>query len=1270
MIRCTFLPLLLILPIQLLAHGGGLDSYGCHNETATGMYHCHQGDYAGLTFNDKDTALDFFTSQEITPTPRLSLLDGDQVIPDTDGSAGEQVILMGEFDERDNSYHTRWTINNKPATFDAGGPHIVALPDGETEITFTERQDDGTKIEMTIKVIVLRPAISSTLLDQFTPHATPYNSSLLTAYARVRGYPTAQTISVGKDGVLRGIELGIFNHCLEYRISVGACPPIKMDIVSLKDGVPQGFESDPLISVELDPHRFLSGSTLPANTRYPYFDLSAFDITVQKGELLGVILTDTLVEEPTWNQGYNKVWLSVVDTAYPGGEGYIRRNTPIFDCIAANEWTFNASVEAETCRRFNYSDKDFKLYVGAPQEGNAPPAVQIFEGDRDISDEERLIILDSDHLTQETVNLSAIVSDIDGQIVLAEWHISNSKVAYERVATGLNTTLTLPDGDTAVSFIATDDSGNFTYKSFLITIKPPNQLPVVSIAGGDRTIPDSGAPQELVNFVATATDSDGTIISTEWVINGVVLDTGLTASFYMGDGQYEVTFRATDDDGATSSASVIITVEPPTVNIPPIVSIIGGNRVIEDSDGTAGETVSFSATATDNDGTIASSEWLINSAVVATGLTPNIPLTDGATIVTFRATDDDGAATSTNVTITVVPPNQPPVVAIAGGDRTIPDSDGIAGETVTFSATATDNDGSIASVEWLVNGTQQLLPEPALEYYQDNHIDDIVHSRCVFCHEENGLAGNTGLLFERSGAGSVDHNFSVFKSFIQVMQNSADYVLNKTNGEIAHVGGINLIQGSEEHEKTRSFLQLLSIPAPINQEATFKLSAGENIVAFRATDDDGASSSTNVTITVEPLPANESPTISLDGGNRTIGDTDGLPGELVLISVSAFDSDGTLNELGYEIEFGDGTYIEDEGSPLPGDSSEFTVSAEIVLPDGVNEIVIWVVDDDGFPRHAQVTITVEAPPDPYAYNRDDYLTSWRDNDGDCINTRHEVLAIESLVEPTFDESGCQVIEGLWYDPYTDESFTDPSDLDIDHLVPLKEAHDSGAKYWSEEEKRAFANDTVTADALIAVDASANRSKGADDPALWLPPNQEYHCEYVRDWVAVKNAYDLEFDEDEVIAIEDILGDEIHHATGLTQNGINLSGQGTSARFSLGMNRNGSCGFYTDGAAQDWLKIVLSITPDAEHAGRTTGIYILFLLGEQLHVINSSGQAVPIDVDPNQLEEFTNLELNETFEFTLFEGYLGAPLDVQFYLAYWPEGGELIYTPVPITLTIN
>jgi len=156
---------------------------------------------------------------------------------------------------------------------------------------------------------------------------------------------------------------------------------------------------------------------------------------------------------------------------------------------------------------------------------------------------------------------------------------------------------------------------------------------------------------------------------------------------------------------------------------------------------------------------------------------------------------------------------------------------------------------------------------------------------------------------------------------------------------------------------------------------------------------------------------------------------------------------------------------------------------------------------------------VDAP-----YDRESMYGGWRDDDGDCQNTRQEVLAAESLIPVVLSDDGCNVRTGLWFDPYTGLTFAAPGDLDIDHLVPLKEAHQSGAHAWTNEKRRDYANDLDNPGHLIAVDDGTNQSKGDKDPAGWLPPSLAFRCAYVSAWIAVKRKWELTMDSAEEAAI--------------------------------------------------------------------------------------------------------------------------------------------------------
>ncbi|GAA1253977.1 HNH endonuclease family protein [Prauserella halophila] len=109
------------------------------------------------------------------------------------------------------------------------------------------------------------------------------------------------------------------------------------------------------------------------------------------------------------------------------------------------------------------------------------------------------------------------------------------------------------------------------------------------------------------------------------------------------------------------------------------------------------------------------------------------------------------------------------------------------------------------------------------------------------------------------------------------------------------------------------------------------------------------------------------------------------------------------------------------------------------------------------------------------------------------------------------------LSGEWTSIYDGETVTDPSELDVDHWVPLAEVARSGSRDWSEQQREEYANDP---DVLVPVTASSNRSKGDRDPATWLP--DEDRCGYVTTWVQIKQRYELTVDKAEAEAIRDVL----------------------------------------------------------------------------------------------------------------------------------------------------
>jgi hypothetical protein len=149
------------------------------------------------------------------------------------------------------------------------------------------------------------------------------------------------------------------------------------------------------------------------------------------------------------------------------------------------------------------------------------------------------------------------------------------------------------------------------------------------------------------------------------------------------------------------------------------------------------------------------------------------------------------------------------------------------------------------------------------------------------------------------------------------------------------------------------------------------------------------------------------------------------------------------------------------------------------------------------------------------YNRK-HWKHWIDEDKDCQNTRQEILIDRSLTPVQLNKKGCTVKSGKWMDYYYPEVHTNASLVDIDHLVPLMNAHQTGGALWTRKLKEQFANDPEN---LVVTDRKYNRAKGPKGIDAWLPINREYACKYIRDWVKVKKKYNLVLTEKEAHTVK-------------------------------------------------------------------------------------------------------------------------------------------------------
>jgi hypothetical protein len=134
---------------------------------------------------------------------------------------------------------------------------------------------------------------------------------------------------------------------------------------------------------------------------------------------------------------------------------------------------------------------------------------------------------------------------------------------------------------------------------------------------------------------------------------------------------------------------------------------------------------------------------------------------------------------------------------------------------------------------------------------------------------------------------------------------------------------------------------------------------------------------------------------------------------------------------------------------------------------------------------------------------------WDSHPGGC-NTRYEVLIRDAKRKPHVG-AGCFLTHGRWLSPYDSIVTTNPTDEQIDHVVPLEQAWSAGAWRWSASTREQFANDLGTSYDLLAVSAHSNESKGDRGPDQYLPPKTTFDCRYMADYTAILWRWQLTID---------------------------------------------------------------------------------------------------------------------------------------------------------------
>lgn len=543
------------------------------------------------------------------------------------------------------------------------------------------------------------------------------------------------------------------------------------------------------------------------------------------------------------------------------------------------------------------------------------------------------------NLPTSTTNLTAVASDPDGTIATYLWEkVSGPAAAIANGATPTASVSGLVAGTYVFKVTVTDNSSGTASDQVSVTVVSANQVPIAN-AGADINLT---LPTNSTNIVGSGSDADGSITTYAWtVVNGPntpTLTNPSSATVSVSNlvqGTYTLRLTVTDNSSATAFDEVQIIVNPAAINAPPVANA-GGNKTIS----LPTNSTSLNGSGSDADGSIASYSWTQTSGAAATMSNTTSPtvlvsnLAEGIYEFTLTVTDDDGATDTDVASVTVEAANQSPT-ANAGSDVTIT----LPTSTANLSGSGSDPDGSIASYLWEkvsgpANGTLTNATTPTLT------LTGLTEGTYVFSltvADDDGFTDSdevtvvvNALPVNNAPTANAGSDKSITLPTNSIILNGSG---NDTDGSVASYAWI-LVNGPSCTLSNQNTPNL----------SLSNLQAGSYLFRLTVTDDDGATGSDEVALTVQPEAVNQSP-VANAGADVTLT----LPANSTTINGSGTDPDGSIASHAWTQVSGPAATISGENTPTLNLSN---------LLEGVYSFRLTVTDDKGSTGSDLVTVTV------------------------------------------------------------------------------------------------------------------------------------------------------------------------------------------------------------------------------------------------------------------------------------------------------------------------
>ena len=560
------------------------------------------------------------------------------------------------------------------------------------------------------------------------------------------------------------------------------------------------------------------------------------------------------------------------------------------------------------------------------------------------------------------VSYTAIASDSGNDTLTYTWDFGDGSESIE----GENVAHTFIDnGNYTVTLTVSDDDGAATTSTLDVTVN--NVAPTILEIIGSTEVEEG----ESINYSATATDSRNDTLTYSWDFgDGSEIQQGADVTHTFTDnGNYTVALTVTDDDGAATTSTLSVVVN----NVAPVITeIIGDTEVSE------GEEINYLAIASDGGDDTLTYTWDFGDGSESIeGENVTHTFTDnGNYTITLTVTDDDGAATSSTLDVTVN--NVAPIITEITGDTEVNE-----GQEVTYSAIAGDDGDDTLNYSWNFGDGSEVVEGI-----------DVTHT-----FTDNGNYTVTLTVSDDDGAVTTKTKEIIVSNLAPVITE----IIGETSvleGEEISYSAIASDSGNDTLTYSWDFGDGSEIQEGADVTHTFA-NNGNYTIALTVTDDDGAATTSTIDVTVN----NVAPTIT-----EILGNTEVNEGEEA--TYSAIASDAGNDTLTYSWNFGDGSEsVEGESvSHVFTDNGEYTITLTVTDSDGaatsstidvtVNNlapVITEIVGDTNINEGQEVSYSAIAS-EP---GNDTLTYSWDFGDG--------VTAIGESVTHTFTDNGSYTI---------------------------------------------------------------------------------------------------------------------------------------------------------------------------------------------------------------------------------------------------------------------